>query len=114
MRLETYDAQGARQDRREWTRIDANTVQLQRWDATGALVETRNATPTELARFQAWEEDGREQQIRTNADAAIDGNRTFLALASPTNAQNAAQVKALTRQVNGVLRMMLRRLDATD
>lgn len=54
---------------------------------------------------------------RTIAQAARDAlaaNRTFLALAAPTNAQNAAQIKALTRQVNGLIRLVIGQLDATD
>lgn len=40
------------------------------------------------------------------AGPAIAGNITYLAIASPTNAQVAAQVRALTRQVNAVMRLI--------
>lgn len=52
--------------------------------------------------------------LRTAAVAAIDGNREFLALATPTTALAVAQTRALTRQVNGLIRLVLRRLDGTD
>lgn len=54
-----------------------------------------------------------ESTIKTQAAAALTANATYLALASPTTAQNAAQVKALTRQVNGLIRLATRRLEAT-
>jgi hypothetical protein len=52
--------------------------------------------------------------IRDAATTALADNRTFLAIASPTNAQTLAQVKALTRQINGLVRLILDRLDGTD
>ncbi len=50
--------------------------------------------------------------IRQQALAALDANATFLALATPTAAQNAAQIKALTRQNNGLIRLVLGKLDS--
>lgn len=55
-----------------------------------------------------------EDVIGQRLDAALDANRTFLALASPTLAQNAAQIRALTQQINGLLRVVRNRLDAVD
>lgn len=55
-----------------------------------------------------------EATLRQRAEAALQANRNFLALTSPTNAQTLAQVKALTRQNNGLIRMLLNRLDGTD
>lgn len=55
-----------------------------------------------------------EATIRSQADAALQGNRDFLALDPPTNAQVLAQVRALTRQNNGLIRLVLRRLDGID
>ena len=52
--------------------------------------------------------------IRDRAAQALSTNADFLALSSPTNAQNAAQVKALTRQMNGLIRLALGRLDGTE
>ncbi len=44
--------------------------------------------------------------LTTKARQAITANDTFLALASPTAAQTAAQVKALTREVTGIIRLL--------
>lgn len=50
----------------------------------------------------------------SRADTALTGNKTYLAIASPTNAQVAAQVKTLTQQNSAVIRLLLGRLEATD
>lgn len=52
--------------------------------------------------------------IEDQAATALGTNATFLAIASPTNAQIAAQVKALTRQNNGIIRLILNKLDGTS
>lgn len=55
-----------------------------------------------------------EATIRDRATQALSTNTTFLAITSPTNAQVAAQVKALTRQNQGLIRLLLGRFDGTD
>lgn len=52
--------------------------------------------------------------LRQRAAVAMAGNRTYLALATPTAAQTTAQVKALTRQMNAVIRLLLNDLEGTD
>lgn len=52
--------------------------------------------------------------LRSQAETALESNRTFLALASPSNAQTLAQVKSLTRQMNAVIRLVVGKLDGTD
>ena len=42
-------------------------------------------------------------KLKTNL---ID-NKTFLAISAPTNAQNAAQIKQITRQVNRLIRLAI-------
>ena len=44
--------------------------------------------------------------IETQARTAYTNNRAFLAIATPTNAQVLAQTKALTRQVNALIRLV--------
>lgn len=62
-----------------------------------------------------------EQSARTNrqtivdaAQAALASNKTYANLANPTAAQTTAQVKALSRQQNGTIRLLLGLLDAAD
>lgn len=52
-----------------------------------------------------------EATLLDRAAQALTVNRAFLDLASPTNAQTLAQVKALTRQVSALIRLQLRALD---
>lgn len=76
------------------------------FDGDGNVVEeTTETVPVE---------DANARSLFSAADQALTNNRTFLALSSPTAAQNAAQVKALTRQMNGVIRLLLGRFDGTD
>lgn len=44
--------------------------------------------------------------VATKARNAIAVNDNFLAIASPTNAQNAAQIKILTRECTGIIRAL--------
>lgn len=69
-----------------------------------------------------------ESTIRTQAAAALQANRTdkttndaYLAIASPTNAQNLAQIRELSRQssrqarqLNQLIRQTYRLFDGTD
>lgn len=56
----------------------------------------------------------RRLQLEQRMDQALGTNTTFLALTSPTNAQVAAQVKALTRQVSAIIRLERNQLGALD
>lgn len=55
-----------------------------------------------------------EETLRQQARAALAANRTYLALATPTAAQTTAQVKALTRQVQALIRFQLGDLSGAD
>lgn len=52
-----------------------------------------------------------ENQAVDRARKALEDNKTFLAIASPTAAQLSAQVKKLTRQTNALIRLLLADLD---
>lgn len=45
---------------------------------------------------------------------AITNNQAFLAVTAPSQAQAVAQVEALTRQIDAVIRVLLGMLDTTD
>ena len=55
-----------------------------------------------------------DKSLRTKARAALAANATYLALATPTAAQNAAQVKRLTQECNALIRLALGALDTDD
>ena len=69
-------------------------------------------TPAELAIVKATlkaADDAANPErtdLRAQAQAAIDANNAFLALASPTNAQTLAQVKDLTRQNTRIIKYL--------
>lgn len=52
--------------------------------------------------------------LLSKAASAISGNVTFLAIASPTTAQVTAQMKALTRQIDVLMRLAANQLDSTQ
>ena len=55
-----------------------------------------------------------EKALIDKALAALTANNTFLAIATPTNAQVSAQGKALTRQSTARLRLASRALSDTS
>lgn len=66
------------------------------------------------ARVLAVLQESNGEQIRTAATDALAANRLFLALTTPTNAQTVAHVRALTRQMNAVIRLAVNDLTGTD
>ena len=55
-----------------------------------------------------------EATIRDRMRTALAVNDTYIARTSPTNAQTVAQVKALSRQNNAIIRLLLRQLDSVN
>lgn len=51
--------------------------------------------------------------LLTQARNALGANATYLGIGAPTNAQVVAQVQALTRQVNGLIRFAVNDLTGT-
>lgn len=85
------------------------------YDTAGNVTETRPYTPLENAQADA---EATQQTANTNRDslhskaqAALTNNATYLAITAPTNAQVVAQVRALTRQVNALIRLEINQLD---
>ena len=56
--------------------------------------------------------DSNAATLRSRAQTALSANATFLGLASPTTAQVTAQAKALTRQVDALIRLAVNALDS--
>lgn len=92
--------------------MGTKSTTVETWD-DGRVVDTRTVTWTTTA---AQDND---ETIRQQAVDALTANRAFVATAKPSTAAAQAsaaydQTKALTRQVNGLIRLVLGRLDGTD
>lgn len=83
------------------------TNRNQTWDKNGNLVKD------EVVEYDNTVEVN-ESAIRDAVRTALATNRDYVALSSPTAAQTAAQVKALSRQNNRMIRLLLGLLDGTD
>lgn len=121
MRQTTYHPGGAKAgpagNRAE--ELDSVAGTYTRWDANGNQLEQRALTASEIASLAAQESSATGLQNRTQliskATQALTANATYLGIGTPTAAQNAAQVKSLTRQVNALLRIELQELsDVSD
>lgn len=73
------------------------------------------------SRSESLAEEQKAETLRVNkltieerALKALDTNKAFLALTSPTNAQVVAQQKALTRQTSGIIRLLLNKLEEIE
>lgn len=97
---------------------DDGTEQVTRWDDAGTQVERRAYTAAEKAdkatRAATAAREGNTRTIEDRARAALTANATYLALASPTNAQNLAQIRLLTRECSALIRLALDDLDTID
>jgi hypothetical protein len=71
-----------------------NGLPVQQWTI-------RAKTADELAADTATRVHG---DLRTRMRAAVGDNAAYLAIGAPTNAQNLAQIRRLTRQMNALIR----------
>ena len=96
---------------------DGTAATYTAWDVNGAVTTTRALTAPEVSGLAAQDTANTAATnaaiIRTQAQNALANNTTYLAIGTPTNAQVVAQVQALTRQSNGVIRLLISQLDAT-
>lgn len=85
------------------------TRTVDHWEkqADGSYVKTTTT-------YEASDEQVNLETILNAARTALTANKTYLGLASPTNAQNLAQIRALTRQVNALIRVLLQDFTGTD
>jgi hypothetical protein len=97
---------------------DDTTSTVTTWNDAGTLLATRPYTPAETAQVAA---EAAEQNriankltIEDRAALALASNETYLAIASPSNAQNAAQIKLLTRECQGLIRLAIKALDSLN
>jgi hypothetical protein len=88
--------------------------------ATGALTDAQQARAVALGLLPPTAATQTARATATNRDAllakvgpALTTNAAYLALASPTTAQNTAQIKALTREVSALARLVAAQLDST-
>lgn len=92
----------------EW---DSETGTYTAWDDRGNVVEQRPFTSGEDAAFrERVKEEARttnQAAIVQQARTAVSSNASYLAIGTPTNAQVAAQVRALTQQNNKIIRVLL-------
>lgn len=72
----------------------------QEWTREGQLVSQTPVARDITGRAVA-------NDIRTKGLAAITANQTYLALASPSTAQNTAQIRRLTRECTALIRLLL-------
>ena len=62
---------------------------------------------------QTWA-SGPAGVLASRAQAALAANATYLALASPSVAQNTAQLQRVTKECNALIRLALNLLDTTS
>lgn len=63
--------------------------------------------------FKAGSASANRTELEAKVGQALATNIAYLAIVSPNNAQNATQIKALTRQCNALIRLLLGALDDT-
>lgn len=81
-------------------------------ETTRPYADDENAQADERA--EADQADTNGKTLLEQIAGALVGNRAFLDLVAPTNAQSVAQVKALTRQMNAVVRLVIDDLSGTN
>ena len=87
------------------------------WQADGLSVEFGSdldaATQAAVVR-RMRSRNANEEELRRLAEVALANNRAYLAIPTPTQAEAGAQIKAVARQINGIIRQLLGILDGTD
>ena len=100
-------AMGTSSAARSWSGSRIRRWSSARIDGADVLIEQRPATAQEVATYEQAETNATIAELRDQATKALDKNKTFLALDPPNNAQMAAQIEALTKQMNGLIRQVI-------
>lgn len=79
-------------------------------DVSGAIAPNQNPANAQL---NSNTNTANLATILQQAATALTNNTTYLGIASPTNAQVVAQVAALTRQMDGVIRVLVQNFAGT-
>lgn len=80
----------------------------------GVPTEVWTSRPKTQAEVDATTAATNDADLRAKAATALTNNGTYLGIGSPTNAQAVAQVGALTRQANALIRLAIRALSDTS
>lgn len=109
---------GASVDVDDFTDLTAAAVVAVSWGSDGRLVvefdgELTGAETLAVADRIA-SRNRNEETLRGRARKALAVNRNYLGLTAPGQADVVAQVAALTRQAQGLIRLALTDLDGTD
>lgn len=100
--------------------VDAISNLGDQWCLDYGITGIGVASPTETLAEKAAREAAQQaaganrRTVEDRAKAALTANATYLAIATPTNAQVAAQVRRLTQECTGLIRLLLNQLDTTD
>lgn len=81
-------------------------------ELTGTLVQDP-VDPAQATITQTGD-SGTQATLISQANTALTNNATYLALQSPTTAQALAQVRALTQQVDGLIRLAVGNFSGTS
>jgi hypothetical protein len=79
---------------------------------TSSTIDTLAAPYLAMEQTQATR-DSNEQAILDQGDSALADNANYLGITHPTQPQIVAQVAALTRQIDGLIRLRTEQLDST-
>jgi hypothetical protein len=109
-RVDSFGIDDALIERVELERI-AEVVEFRHYGPDLVMDEQRPGTAEETAAHESWEQSQNIEELRAQGEKALGKNATFLALDPPTNAQMAAQIEALTKQMNGLIRQLLQQWD---
>jgi hypothetical protein len=113
MNIERFDGTGRLRQR--W---DDTTRLYTAWNEAGVQTEQRPYTSQEQSeadgRVAAQALSANRDSMREKARQAVTSNNNYLALNSPNNSQNLAQIRSLTRQINALIKLEFDDVSSSD